>query len=126
MAPPKAKRRRDTQHLISTVPRAVACKCGALVLSCYVQGEPVRVDPVAINLSAEGTCLVIGSPTYQTGFGRNVTLFRRNAGMIAAGWPRYGRIHPRHRCGMDWDQPEYRDTREDESDGRERFHEAPF
>ena len=114
MAAPRKTKNTNGQHLISTIPTPAVCrKCGGRVLSCHVKGEPTNVDPVPINAVGEAACLITESSTYQASFGRNVTLSRRTRDMIERGLPAYGKIYPRHRCGIDWNQPEYRDDRKE-------------
>lgn len=108
-------------HLECTRPKAARCgDCGVAVLFCHVHGEPTRIDPVSINLHGELVALLAGIDTYALQPRRDIDMepSLRSRWTIPDGLPQRGRIHARHRCGMNWSQPEYLDKR--------RFHEKEY
>lgn len=113
MPPRKPKRQRETQQsFVSTHPKANRCRdCGAVVLACYVRGVMTRVEPMHVNLVGEAVAVLAGLRTYEISRVGDGKMSRRNAGMIREGLPRWGWIHPEHRCGMDWAPEGYRDSR---------------
>ena len=108
----KRRQPHPPRHLETTHPVARMCSgCGAEVLAALVYGEHRVIDPVHINTAAKAMALVMGCETYEIGRVDKGKPMIRNAYLISTGLPQYGYIHPRHRCGMSWNDPGYRDER---------------
>lgn len=80
-------------------------------MSCYVFGTHRQLDTTRLNLRGEAMALVIGARTYEVGMRAGGEPMQRRPWHIRSGMPEYTFIHCEHRCGMDWNQPNYRDPR---------------
>lgn len=108
----KPRKRPPPEHLVTTAPKPGWCpRCGAEVLNGYVWGERSQIDRVPLNLLAEAMALVLDGRTYQIGGYAKGLPMERRACHIREGLPTHGHIHARHRCGVCWDHPKYRDER---------------
>lgn len=106
------KRRPQPQHLICTPVRTGTCStCRSSILLAVSYGEPVRLDPVHLNLKGEMLSLLSGGKTFTAGDSRDGAVRLRSTEMITRGLPDYAWIHPSHRCWASWKDPSVLDRR---------------
>lgn len=112
MPVPRKKRQRPApEHLVTTAPTQGRCgQCRAHVLTGLSWGERVKYDPTHINLRGEAMALVLGDQTYEV-YGKTPRPVERRVRHIRDGIPCWGFLLARHRCGVCYDHPEYRDER---------------
>lgn len=113
MVTSKKKRERPApRYLVTTIPKVSRCiKCRRVMLSAYVFGDRITIDPQPVNLRAEAMALIMGIGTYEMSLIGKPYPRHRNKFDIRDGLPSYGRVHPQHCCGMQWTDPQYRDSR---------------
>jgi len=110
MPPHKPRKRPAPEYLVTTKAKAAACpSCGAAVMTGLIWGERRYIDPVPLSLRGEAAALVLGQKTYELSWLGRPT--ERQVYHIQAGLPAHWKIHARHRCGVCWDHPQYRDER---------------